>query len=122
MLKAADPKVVADMSARLKVELKGPAETTDACVSCHVTGFGLPGGYPAADSARTAAVTNVTCESCHGPGSKHASASLAEKKKLINRNVTAKMCTQCHTAAMSPKFNFEEFKKLGVHAVAAAAK
>ncbi len=29
-------------------------------------------------------------------------------------------CTQCHTAVTSPKFDFEEFKKSGVHTVAAA--
>ena len=109
------------MAARLKVELKGKASENEACIVCHVTGFKLAGGYPAADSARTAAVTHVACEACHGPGGKHVAASMAEKKKLINRAVTANLCTQCHTAVISPKFNFEEFKKVGVHAIKASS-
>ncbi len=117
MLKAADSTKVAAMSALLKVEITGTAAQTDGCVKCHVTGFQLPGGYPAADSARAAALSAVGCEACHGPGSKHVVAAIADKKKLINRNVTAKLCTQCHVAAMSPKFNFEEWKKKGTHLV-----
>ena len=117
-LQKADAKAAADMAARLKVELKGPAAQNDACVTCHVTGFKLAGGYPAADSAKTAGVSNVTCESCHGPGSLHVAAAMADKKKLINKAVTANMCTQCHTAVMSPAFKFEEYKLRGVHAVA----
>jgi hypothetical protein len=115
MLKATPDTVVAAIAAKLGVEVKAAAAEDDACVSCHVTGFRLPGGYPAADSAKNVALQNVTCEACHGPGGKHVVAPLADKKKLINRGVTAKMCMQCHTPAMSPKFNFEEYKKRGVH-------
>jgi len=117
-LQKADAKVAADMAAKLKVELKGPAAQNDACVSCHVTGFKLAGGYPAADSAKTAAVSNVTCEACHGPGSLHVAAPMADKKKFISKAVGANMCTQCHTAVMSPAFKYEEYKLRGVHAVA----
>ncbi len=119
-LKNADAKAAADMAAALKVELKGNPAGNEGCVSCHVTGYQLAGGYPAADSTKTAAVMNVTCEACHGPGGKHIAAALAEKKKFINRNVSAKLCTQCHTAQTSPKFDFEAYRKLGVHVVAAA--
>jgi hypothetical protein len=119
-LQKADAKAAGDMAARLKVELKGPAAQNDACVTCHVTAFHLAGGYPAADSAKTAAVSNVTCESCHGPGSLHVAAAMADKKKSINKAVTANMCMQCHTPAMSPAFKFEEYAKRGVHVVAAA--
>ena len=115
MLKATPDSTVAAIAAKLNVEMKGAAAENDACVSCHVTGFHLPGGYPAADSAKNVALQNVTCEACHGPGSKHILAPMAEKKKLINRRVTANMCMQCHTPVMSPKFNFEEYKKRGVH-------
>jgi len=120
MLKSAPDTAIAAMAANLKVDLKGAASENDACVTCHVTGFHLPGGYPAADSAKTAAVTNVACEACHGPGSKHVTAPMAEKKKTINRNVTANLCMQCHVAATSPTFNFEEFKKRGTHAMKAS--
>ncbi|TMQ62618.1 MAG: hypothetical protein E6K78_11415 [Candidatus Eisenbacteria bacterium] len=116
-LKSADPKAVEAMAHALQVELEGPPAEAAQCVKCHVTGFELEGGYPAADSLRNAALENVTCEACHGPGSKHASAPLAEKKKLIHRGVTANTCMQCHTRQTSPKFKFEEYKKLGVHAL-----
>ena len=117
-LATAGDKEIADRAAALKVEVKGHANQSDDCVQCHVTGFHLPGGYPAADSTKSAALENVTCEACHGPGGKHVSAPMADKKKTINRNVTEAMCRQCHTPEMSPKFNFEEYKKKGVHQVA----
>lgn len=117
MLKTAPDSTVAKVAKMMGVELKGPAAQSDACVVCHVTGFKLPGGYPAADSVKNVSLMAVSCESCHGPGGKHVAATMADKKKMIDRAVTANMCTQCHTPAFSPKFNFEEFKKKGVHAV-----
>lgn len=107
------------MASKLKIELKGPPADNDACVVCHVTGFHLTGGYPAADSMKTAAVSGVTCEACHGPGSLHVAAAAAVRKRLINRAVSASLCTQCHTAATSPAFKFEEWKTK-VHPVAVA--
>jgi len=51
--------------------------TTDpACLKCHTSGYGYPGGYPApgagdpAASREAAEHAGVGCESCHGPGSK----------------------------------------------------
>jgi hypothetical protein len=117
-LKAAPDTVVAAVAAKLGVKLEGAAASADGCVGCHVTGFQLPGGYPAADSAKTAAVAMVGCEACHGPGSKHVTAPMADKKKLINKAVGANLCMQCHTPVMSPGFKFEE-KKKSVHAVPA---
>jgi hypothetical protein len=116
-LAKADEKTVAERAAALKVEVKGHANESTDCVRCHVTGFELPGGFPAADSTKSAALSNVTCESCHGPGGKHVTASMADKKKFINVAVNEAMCKQCHTPEMSPKFNFEEYKKKGVHQV-----
>ena len=111
-----DPKKIADMAAALKIEIKGSPDATDECIKCHVVGFQLTGGYPQADSAKAAVVMNVGCEACHGPGSLHATAPLAQKKKSINKAVTASLCKQCHTADTSPKFEFAEFVKRGVHA------
>lgn len=121
-LRKADPKAAADMAAKLKVELKGNPADDEACVTCHVTAFHLAGGYPAADSTRTAGVSNMTCEGCHGPGSLHVPAPAADKKKFINGHPTANMCTQCHTPATSPNFKFDEYKAKGTHVVAAAKK
>jgi hypothetical protein len=119
-LAAADDKVVAEWAAKLKIELTGSAVATEACVRCHVTGFQLGGGYPAADSLKTVAVSAVGCESCHGPGAKHVTAPAAQKKKYITKSITQKMCVQCHTPEINPEFDFAAMKKTGVHTVAAA--
>jgi hypothetical protein len=117
-LKAADDKTVAEVAAKLKLDAKH--STDDACVQCHVTGFKAKTGYPQADSLKNAALANVTCEACHGPGSKHTAAPTAEKKKFIAMP-TKETCLKCHTPEMSPKFDFDAWK-VKVHAVAAAAK
>jgi hypothetical protein len=119
-LQHADSTKVAALAAALKIEIKGTPAATDECVKCHVTGFQLASGYPQADSTKAANLANVTCEACHGPGSLHVAAATADKKKFINRGVTANMCMQCHTPVTSPTFKFEEFVKRGAHAVAVA--
>jgi hypothetical protein len=121
LLKGAPDSTVAKFAARLKTEVTGPADKADACLTCHVTGFKLPGGYPAADSTKNANLAFMGCEGCHGPGSKHIAAPLADKKKFISREVPEKLCVQCHTPAMSPKWDFADYKKRGVHIVPAAA-
>ena len=114
-LESAGPKAAAAIAAKLEVQLKGVAAKSADCLKCHVTGYELAGGYPAADGAKTAAVAAVGCESCHGPGSLHLTAPKAEKKKFTYKDVSARMCTQCHTPAMSPTFNYDEMMKKGVH-------
>lgn len=99
----------AAMAKALGIDLPADPSKDDHCVACHTTGFQLAGGYPAADSVKTAGVMNVSCENCHGPGAKHVSAPTAEKKKWINRNNGAAFCQTCHTSGMSPNFKFEEF-------------
>ena len=39
-----------------------------SCVGCHVTGYNQPGG---ATVVQNQGLTDVGCESCHGPGSLH---------------------------------------------------
>jgi hypothetical protein len=48
------------------------------------------------------------------------SAAKAEKKKFIYKDVSARMCTQCHTPTMTPAFNYDEMMKKGVHPKKAA--
>jgi len=114
-LESADAKAVAAVAEKMKVELKVAAAESADCVMCHVTGYELAGGYPATDSVKMAAVAAVGCESCHGPGSLHVTAPKAEKKNFTYKNVSAKMCTQCHTATMTPEFKYDEMVKTGVH-------
>jgi hypothetical protein len=115
-----DAKAIADVAAKLKIQIKGSAAKTDSCVVCHVVGFKLAGGYPQADSLKNANVMNVGCEACHGPGSEHIKAPKETKKNFINAKVGAALCMNCHTKAMTPDFKFEEAVKVGVHQVAAA--
>lgn len=114
----ADEKVAAEWAAKMKIELTGTADKTEACVGCHVTGHGLGGGHPQADSTLMANVSMVGCESCHGPGAVHKAKPKEEKKGTMNSALTEKMCKTCHTAEASPNFNFEEMKKK-VHPVPA---
>ena len=118
-LASGDAAVIASQAKALGVTLTGSAATNDACLICHTVGFKL-GGYPPADTSKTVAFSNVGCEMCHGPGSKHVAAEKTEKKALINIPKTEVMCKDCHTAVNSPKFVFAEYMKKGVHIVPAA--
>ena len=115
-LVSGDATVIAAQAKALGITLSGAASTNDACLACHTVGFQL-GGYPPADTTKTASFAVVGCEMCHGPGSKHVAAEKAEKKTFITIPKTEAMCKDCHTLAMSPKFAFEEYKKTGVHIV-----
>lgn len=117
-LRTAAPEKLAEMAKRLGVELKGPADKNEACLQCHVTGFHLDGGYPASDSLKTASLSAVGCEMCHGPGSKHVAAAKADKKGVINGAPSEALCRSCHTKEMSPDFDFAKYKAKGVHVVA----
>jgi hypothetical protein len=109
------------MAAALQIEILGSAKQTDACVACHVTGFRKPGGYPQPDEAKNAALAQVGCEACHGPGSRHAAAAADARKRTILGHPTAEVCNGCHTDAASPNFDFEALKS-HVHPVVSAAE
>ncbi|HSO00098.1 MAG TPA: multiheme c-type cytochrome [Candidatus Nanopelagicales bacterium] len=62
------------------------------CVSCHVTGYGKPGGSTVTHNAK---LKDVQCEECHGPGSLHAKD--PGKKGLIVLAPKPESCvSQCH--------------------------
>lgn len=76
-----------------------------ACISCHVTGWGQPGGT--CSIALTEGRQGVQCENCHGPGSLHAQTADPSK---IRREVEASTCVRCHDAENSPHFNYEAYR------------
>lgn len=76
------------------------------CVSCHVTGYGKPGGSTVTWNDK---LQNVGCEECHGPGSLHAKDPKA--KGLIDPSPDLSGCvSKCHH---SPHVeNFDPAEKL----------
>ncbi len=56
-----------------------------ACVGCHTTGYN--------PQTRAWSELNITCESCHGPGARHAA---APSKGNIMIDQTAEACGSCH--------------------------
>ncbi len=78
--------------------LAEPDRQKPRCVICHVTGIGRPGGF--IDVRKTARLTGVQCESCHGPGEAHVKAAKAEKKEsVLKKTIIVKpmnTCARCH--------------------------
>lgn len=100
-----------------------------ACVKCHVTGYGEPGGFVDIDT--TPDLAGVGCEMCHGPGGTYTQDGYMTLK---NRNykkeelvavglvgeITKDQCVTCHNSE-SPfvgddyVFDFETRKDEGTH-------
>jgi hypothetical protein len=72
------------------------------CVGCHVVGLAKTTGFRSV--AKTPQLSNVGCESCHGPGAAHAA-----KPKVKMGKVGAKSCASCHVPDHSPGFEFEAY-------------
>ncbi len=83
-------------------------EADPKCLKCHSTGYGQPSGFK--DVKSSAALTDVGCESCHGPGSKHEEISqkYAQVKTLTKEQeeevrgsiwlmLPKNVCVECHT-------------------------
>jgi len=102
-----------------------------ACLACHTTGYGQPGGFPELKDAWDEAETKrakehggVGCESCHGPGSLYgpykADNEQYKREEIAKLGmkvpVTAESCTGCHKAEGNPTagtdyvFDFEKAK------------
>lgn len=71
------------------------------CIGCHVVGWQEPGGVCRVD--RTEGKEDVGCESCHGPGSRHAETG---DVKLLRGRADEARCRTCHNAEHSPHFDF----------------
>jgi hypothetical protein len=78
------------------------------CVGCHVTGWQRPGGVCRLD-ALSADNHGVGCESCHGPGARHAAS--PEKVKL-SAKVAESTCVGCHDRENSPHFAYDSYLPL----------
>jgi len=85
--------------------VKGSRQFDLDCVSCHVTGWKLPGGP--CDVASTEGRHGVQCEACHGPASLHA----IDPPGHIVRDPPASTCASCHTSEHSTGFEPVSFRK-----------
>ncbi|MBW2291142.1 MAG: redoxin domain-containing protein [Deltaproteobacteria bacterium] len=92
-------------------------ETRNAeCVSCHVVGFGEPGGYSFDESPKQ--LENVGCESCHGRGGPHLSPDFVPASSKTPKDATdtksaknyESICQTCHNATHSISFDYETFR------------
>jgi len=77
------------------------------CVSCHVTGYGKPGGSTVTFNGT---LQNVQCEECNGPGSLHAKS--PKKKDLIVAKPSTDVCLACHHPPHVEAFDAKEKMKL----------
>jgi len=75
------------------------------CVSCHVVGLESTKGFVSRE--KTPSLTDVGCESCHGPGGEHARAPYLNRLAKIGE----KACLNCHTRNTSPNFEFLTYWK-----------
>jgi hypothetical protein len=74
------------------------------CIGCHVAGWQRPGGVCRVD--RTLGRREVSCESCHGAGTRH----LKEPVNgTIARGDTKETCVGCHDHENSPHFSYESY-------------
>ena len=80
-----------------------------SCVGCHVTGYNQPGG---ATVVHNEGLTDVGCESCHGPGSLHAEDADVDAKKNVSLAVAEAVCTQCHNPEHSDRFVYDAYRAM----------
>jgi cytochrome c peroxidase len=93
-------------------------QKADACLKCHVTGFGVAAGLK---TATWKAEDGVTCEACHGPGSEYKAgpvmkaltAGTTKPETVGLLTATEKTCVKCHNAE-SP--TYKEFKYAEMYA------
>jgi len=107
-------------------QLDPPRNFDPECISCHVIGwhptkhFPYETGFWSEDT--TPALTDVGCESCHGPGKNHVKAEMGSdlelQEKLQKAMVVTKQqsrqsqvhwCLNCHDLDNSPDFDFDAY-------------
>jgi hypothetical protein len=76
------------------------------CVACHVTGYGQVGGSALGHSR---GLTDVQCETCHGPGSLHVAAKGLEEPSAVHRETPETTCLGCHNEHHSDTFQYQAY-------------
>jgi len=84
------------------------ADADPSCIACHTVGFGAAGGYRREFAATK--LTQVGCESCHGPGGRHVAERRAGGATTFEfRPLGPGDCQKCHHGEFSRPFDFEKF-------------
>lgn len=91
-------------SALATLEADGHQRDPD-CVSCHVVALDSESGFRSRE--KTPTLSDVGCESCHGPGERHS----REPKRFPYRKIGEDSCTGCHRGSTSPNFDFLTYWK-----------
>ncbi len=104
-------------SALRTLEKEGHDRDPD-CVGCHVVALDAPTGFRS--RRETPTMTDVGCESCHGPGKAHVARPLEARMPKVGANP----CRSCHVPDHSPGFDFDAYwarikhgsgENLGIH-------
>ena len=85
------------------------ASEVRGCYACHTTGYGK-GGFASIES--TPHLADVGCETCHGPGARHAE---SNDTADIRRTPLVKDCEVCHDSARVKAFDFKPLVASGAH-------
>lgn len=80
------------------------------CFECHTTGYGRKGGFVSVEA--TPDLAEVGCETCHGPGERHAASG---DPKDITRRPSTQGCTACHNKERVEDFRFKPLIYSGAH-------
>ena len=84
------------------------ADADPNCIGCHTVGFGKQSGYRRPLGLET--LTDVGCESCHGPASEHLDRHLHGKDVTFKfRPLGSGDCQSCHYGEFSRPFVWETF-------------
>ena len=84
------------------------ADADPSCIACHTVGFGSPGGYRREFADRQ--LTQVGCESCHGPGGRHVAERAAGGPITFEfRPLGPGDCQKCHHGEFSRPFDWDKF-------------
>jgi len=89
--------------------VKKGADADPHCIKCHSVGFERPGGYRRPLGGEST-LTDVGCESCHGPASEHIALHVEGKRTQFKfRPVGPGDCTSCHYGEFSRPFDWDKF-------------
>lgn len=83
----------------------------EECFTCHMTGFGKPGGFVSFEE--TPHMADAGCETCHGPGYDHVES--GGDTDLIKGDLEISDCEGCHNPERVAAFDFKPLLFGGAH-------